>query len=115
MNVAGCRPQAALLVLVGLAGCKKSPPPPPPPPEVEVQPVEVRDTPVQVEFTGEIKGGEDAPPVRIQIVEVRCPASVPPPGETQPEQAAETPQADQPPRRPAGGLQFPPSPSSTAS
>jgi membrane fusion protein (multidrug efflux system) len=26
---------------------------------VEVQPVEVRDTPVQVEFTGEIKGGED--------------------------------------------------------
>src|SRR6185503_3420899 len=59
MNVAGCRPQAALLVLVGLAGCKKSPPPPPPPPEVEVQPVEVRDTPVQVEFTGEIKGGED--------------------------------------------------------
>ena len=57
--MAGCRPQAALLVLVGLAGCKKSPPPPPPPPEVEVQPVDVRDTPVQVEFTGEIKGGED--------------------------------------------------------
>ena len=59
MIVAGCRLQAALLVLVGLAGCKKGPPPTPPPPDVEVQPVEVRDTPVQVEFTGEIKGGED--------------------------------------------------------
>jgi len=59
MIVAGCRLQAALLVLVGLVGCKKGPPPTPPPPEVEVQPVEVRDTPVQVEFTGEVRGGED--------------------------------------------------------
>ena len=49
----------ALLVWSGLAGCKEAPPPPPPPPEVVVQPVEVRDTPVQSEFTGEVRGGED--------------------------------------------------------
>jgi membrane fusion protein, multidrug efflux system len=59
MTVAGCRPLPALLLLVGLAGCKKAPAPPPPPPEVEVQPVDVRDTPVQAEFTGEVRGGED--------------------------------------------------------
>ncbi|HEY9507988.1 MAG TPA: efflux RND transporter periplasmic adaptor subunit [Gemmatimonadales bacterium] len=49
----------ALLALAGLAGCKEPPPPPPPPPEVVVQPVDVRDTPVQMEFTGAIRGGED--------------------------------------------------------
>ena len=50
---------AAVLVCAGVLGCKDAPPPPPPPPEVVVQPVEVRDTPVQAEFTGEVRGGED--------------------------------------------------------
>ena len=50
---------AAVVVCVGVAGCKEAPPPPPPAPEVVVQPVEVRDTPVQAEFTGEVRGGED--------------------------------------------------------
>jgi len=59
MRVAESRPLAALLILGTLSGCKEPPPPPPPPPEVVVQPVDVRDTPVQAEFTGEIRGGED--------------------------------------------------------
>jgi membrane fusion protein, multidrug efflux system len=59
MIVARCRALPAALVLAGVAGCKDSPPPAPPPPVVEVQPVEVRDMPVQAEFTGEIRGGED--------------------------------------------------------
>src|SRR6478736_9406336 len=41
-----------------LSSCKKTPPPPPPP-EVVVQPVTVRDVPIQAEFTGEVRGGED--------------------------------------------------------
>jgi membrane fusion protein, multidrug efflux system len=49
----------AFLACTGLAGCKSAPPSPVPPPEVVVQPVEVRDTPVQAEFTGEVRGGED--------------------------------------------------------
>jgi membrane fusion protein (multidrug efflux system) len=44
--------------VVVLSSCKKTPPPPPAP-EVVVQPVEVRDVPIQVEFTGEVRGGED--------------------------------------------------------
>jgi membrane fusion protein, multidrug efflux system len=59
MRVAESRPLAALLILGTISGCKEPPPPPPPPPEVVVQPVDVRDTPVQAEFTGEIRGGED--------------------------------------------------------
>ena len=59
MRVAETRPLAALLILGTISGCKEPPPPPPPPPEVVVQPVDVRDTPVQAEFTGEIRGGED--------------------------------------------------------
>jgi membrane fusion protein, multidrug efflux system len=59
MRVAVFRPLPVLLVLGSLAACKEPPPPPPPPPEVVVQPVDVRDTPVQAEFTGEIRGGED--------------------------------------------------------
>ena len=59
MSVAESRPLPVLLILGTLAGCKEAPPPPPPPPEVVVQPVDVRDTPVQAEFTGEIRGGED--------------------------------------------------------
>ena len=59
MSVAASRPLPVLLILGTLAGCKEAPPPPPPPPEVVVQPVDVRDTPVQAEFTGEIRGGED--------------------------------------------------------
>ena len=57
--VPGSRYLWTLLLLTGFAGCKKAPPPPPPPPEVVVQPVEVRDVPVQAEFTGEVRGGED--------------------------------------------------------
>jgi membrane fusion protein, multidrug efflux system len=59
MPVAAPRPLHVLLILGALVGCKEPPPPPPPPPEVVVQPVDVRDTPVQAEFTGEIRGGED--------------------------------------------------------
>ncbi len=59
MRVADSRPLAVLLILGTLPGCKEPPPPPPPPPEVVVQPVDVKDTPVQAEFTGEIRGGED--------------------------------------------------------
>ena len=57
--VPGSRSLWTILLLTGLAGCKKAPPPPPPPPEVVVQPVDVRDVPVQAEFTGEVRGGED--------------------------------------------------------
>ena len=59
MCVGDSRPLAVLLILGALFGCKEPPPPPPPPPEVVVQPVDVKDTPVQAEFTGEIRGGED--------------------------------------------------------
>ena len=59
MRVAESRPLAVLFILGTLPGCKEPPPPPPPPPEVVVQPVDVKDTPVQAEFTGEIRGGED--------------------------------------------------------
>jgi membrane fusion protein (multidrug efflux system) len=59
MMVPGSRSLWTVLLLTGLAGCKKAPPPAPPPPEVVVQPVEVRDVPVQAEFTGEVRGGED--------------------------------------------------------
>ena len=59
MRVAASRPLPVLLILGTLAACDEPPPPPPPPPEVVVQPVDVRDTPVQAEFTGEIRGGED--------------------------------------------------------
>lgn len=51
--------RAAVLATVLLAGCGEKEAPPPPPPEVTVQPVEVRDMPVQVELTGEVRGGED--------------------------------------------------------
>ena len=57
--VPGSRSLWTVLLLTGWAGCKKAPPPAPPPPEVVVQPVEVRDVPVQAEFTGEVRGGED--------------------------------------------------------
>ena len=60
MTVAGCRLLPALLLCVGIAGCdKKTAAPAAPPPEVAVEPVDVRDMPVQVEFTGEVRGGED--------------------------------------------------------
>jgi membrane fusion protein (multidrug efflux system) len=59
MRVAESRPLAVLLILGALSSCKEPPPPPPSPPEVVIQPVDVRDTPVQAEFTGEIRGGED--------------------------------------------------------
>jgi membrane fusion protein (multidrug efflux system) len=48
-----------LVVCTTMAGCKESPPPPTPPPEVVVEPVQVRDMPVQAEFTGEVRGGQD--------------------------------------------------------
>jgi membrane fusion protein, multidrug efflux system len=59
MVVAKCRPLPALLVILSSTACKEDAPPTPPPPEVVVEPVDVRDTPVQAEFTGEIRGGED--------------------------------------------------------
>lgn len=49
----------SVLVCAALASCKTAPPPPPPLPAVVVAPVDVRDTPVQAEFTGEVRGGED--------------------------------------------------------
>jgi membrane fusion protein (multidrug efflux system) len=58
-NKAGCRFVPALLLCAAVAACKTAPPPIPPPPSVVVQPVEVRDTPVQAEFTGQVRGGED--------------------------------------------------------
>jgi len=56
-----------LIACVGLSNCKEAPPPPPPAPEVVVQPVEVRDSPVQAEFTGVVRGGEDVE-VRARVV-----------------------------------------------
>jgi membrane fusion protein, multidrug efflux system len=58
-NKAGCRFVPALLLCAALADCKTAPPPIPPPPAVVVEPVQVRDTPVQAEFTGQVRGGED--------------------------------------------------------
>ena len=58
-SLAGCWFVPPLLLSAALAGCKTAPPPVVPPPEVVVEPVEVRDTPVQAEFTGQIRGGED--------------------------------------------------------
>jgi len=59
MTTARCHALAALLACAALASCKTAPPPPPPPPAVVVAPVDVKDTPVQAEFTGEVRGGED--------------------------------------------------------
>jgi membrane fusion protein, multidrug efflux system len=59
MMVAKCRPLSVSLVFLGFAGCKEDPPPAAPPPEVVVESVDVRDMPVQAEFTGEVRGGED--------------------------------------------------------
>jgi membrane fusion protein (multidrug efflux system) len=49
----------ALLLCAALADCKTAPPHRQPPPAVVVEPVQVRDTPVQAEFTGQVRGGED--------------------------------------------------------
>jgi membrane fusion protein, multidrug efflux system len=60
MFAAKSRLFAVLLVCIGLVGCKEdAPPPQAPPPEVVVEPVNVRDMPVQAEFTGQVRGGED--------------------------------------------------------
>ena len=58
-HLAGCRFVPALLVCAAVAACKTAPPPPVVAPAVVVEPVEVRDTPVQAEFTGQVRGGED--------------------------------------------------------
>ena len=51
---------SVLLLSAAFAGCnKKSAPPAQPPPEVVVEPVDVRDMPVQAEFTGDVRGGVD--------------------------------------------------------
>src|SRR4029079_8315000 len=72
MRVSESRPLTALLILGTLSGCKEPPPPPPPPPEVVVQPVDVKDTPVQAEFTGEIRRGADVEARGGEDVEVRA-------------------------------------------
>jgi membrane fusion protein (multidrug efflux system) len=59
MIAAERRMLSPLLLWVVFSGCKDAAPPPAPPPEVLVEPVEVRDMPVQAEFTGEVRGGED--------------------------------------------------------
>lgn len=60
MTAAEARLLAVLLVCTGVVGCEKeSAPPPQAPPEVVVEPVDVRDMPIQAEFTGEVRGGED--------------------------------------------------------
>src|SRR3954468_23065124 len=60
MIVADCRRLSGFIALVAAAACSKSQPPEvPPPPDVVVEPVQVRDTPVQAEFTGQVRGGED--------------------------------------------------------
>ena len=58
-HLAGCRFVPTLVLCVAFAACKTAPPPPVVPPAVVVEPVEVRDTPVQAEFTGQVRGGED--------------------------------------------------------
>ena len=52
---------ASLVCSMGVVGCKKEPAKKPPPaiPDVVVQQVEVRDTPIEAEVTGEVRGGED--------------------------------------------------------
>ena len=67
MTISGWRAMPVLIACVGLSNCKEAPPPPPPAPEVVVQPVEVRDSPVQAEFTGVVRGGEDVE-VRARVV-----------------------------------------------
>jgi membrane fusion protein (multidrug efflux system) len=59
MTITARRPLPALLLGLALAACEKDAPPPPPPPDVVVEPVAVRDVPLQAEFTGEVRGGED--------------------------------------------------------
>jgi len=60
MNAADLRLFSAVLLCAVISACKESSSPPPqPPPEVVVEPVDVRDMPVQAEFTGEVRGGED--------------------------------------------------------
>jgi membrane fusion protein, multidrug efflux system len=60
MMVTARRSLPAVLVCAGLAACKKTTPPPAPGlPEVVVQQVDVRDAPVEIEATGEVRGGED--------------------------------------------------------
>src|SRR5215831_2883795 len=60
MIVAARRSLPWLLTLAGFAACKKTTPTPSPgAPEVVVQQVQVRDAPVTIEATGEVRGGED--------------------------------------------------------
>src|SRR4051794_10192997 len=66
MIAAESRLLAALLVCIGLVGCKKGPPPAQPPPEVGDEPVDVRDMPVQGEFPRQVRGGEGVD-VRAQV------------------------------------------------
>ena len=67
MTISGWRSLPVLIACVGLSSCKEAPPPAAPPPDVVVQPVEVRDAPVQAEFTGVVRGGEDVE-VRARVV-----------------------------------------------
>ena len=67
MTISGWRSMPVLIACVGLSSCKEAPPPAAPPPDVVVQPVEVRDAPVQAEFTGVVRGGEDVE-VRARVI-----------------------------------------------
>lgn len=59
--VAPMRLVVASLLCMGVVGCKEEAAKKPPPaiPDVVVQQVEVRDTPIEAEVTGEVRGGED--------------------------------------------------------
>ena len=48
-----------LLVATGVACAKKTATPTPQAPDVVIAPVEIRDTPIEVEVTGQVRGGQD--------------------------------------------------------
>src|SRR5205807_10057568 len=56
----------ALLLSVGVAGCKKKPSPAPPPPQVEVMTVSPRDVPIYKEWIGTLDGFVNAQ-IRAQV------------------------------------------------
>ena len=59
-------PFAAMVLLLGVAGCKKAGPPPPPPPEVQVMTVTLQDVPVYQVWIGSLDGFVNAQ-IRAQV------------------------------------------------